>query len=536
MRATLEEVIVFFTVSVNTLNHYYHGHGSMKKLLTLVAIATSLVSGASIAVTPTGENFNDTGDILARSKQHTNIEYDIMVQRATQAAIYYMPAVAQIDFIKATRRAGGDYDTVNFVTKPFGSEKGFLTANDTTAYAWGSISTKKGAMVVEVPPMTDKIDYFGSFISAWHVPLVDVGSKGADEGKGGKYLFLPPNYDGKHGTAEELGAKGYIIVPNMDGHDSSYSFRPTLLNGATHVDAGEHAKGIKVYTLEEAFKGDIEPTEYLDATALTYDCLPYYNMTFIEDINDVVQNNPVREKDSAVYSMLQSIGIKKGEEFDPTPIQKKAALEGLELAYSYMQKKFTTEGETVSPLWVKDGEKLSEWSFWNFGPQAQMGFPFEDGEEILVDKRAATYFYVTFLPSKLGGATFYLTGLRDSDGNLLNGEDTYKLNVPADVPAKDFWSAIVYNMETKNFNRGVDRVGASTKDLDKMVKNADGSVDVYYAPNLAEVPKGFEANWVTTESATNANDWFFLFRLYRPETKEWFKNWMLNDVENISRQ
>src|SRR5210317_317519 len=218
----------------------------MKKLLNLATIAASLVSATSMAVTPTGENFNDTGDILARSKQHTNIEYEVMVQRATQAAIYYMPAVAQVDFIKATKRAGGDYDTVNFVTRPFGSEKGFLTANDTTAYAWGSISTKKGVMVVEVPPMTDKIDYFGSFISAWHVPMIDVGSKGADEGKGGKYLFLPPDYDDKHGTAAELEAQGYIIVTGMDGHDASYSFRPTLLNGATHAEAGEHAKGIKV--------------------------------------------------------------------------------------------------------------------------------------------------------------------------------------------------------------------------------------------------------------------------------------------------
>ncbi|MFK8043423.1 DUF1214 domain-containing protein [Congregibacter sp.] len=508
----------------------------MKRLLTSLAAAATLASGASMAVTPTGPNFNDTGDILARSKQHADIEYQIMVQRATQAAIYYMPAVGQVDFIKATKRAGGDYGTVNFVTRPFGSEKGFLTANDTTAYAWGSISTKQGAQVVVVPPMTDKIDYFGSFISAWHVPMIDVGSKGADEGKGGRYLFLPPNYDGQHGTEAELEAQGYIIVPGMDGHDASYSFRPTLLNGATHEDAGDHAKGIKVYSLSEAVEGNIEPTEYLDATELPYDCLPYYNMTFIEDINDVVQNNPVREKDRAIYSTLQSIGIKKGETFSPTPIQKKAALEGLELAYAYMQKKFTTEGETVAPLWVKDGEKMSEWSFWNFGPQAQMGFPFEQGDEILIDKRAASYFYVTFLPNQLGGATFYLTGLRDSEGNLLNGEDTYRLNVPNDVPAKDFWSAIVYNMETKNFNRGVDRVGASTKDLDKMVKNADGSVDVYYAPSLDEVPKGFEANWVTTHSETNANDWFFLFRLYRPESKDWFKTWMLNDVVNISRQ
>lgn len=506
-----------------------------KPRTTLAILIATLFSTASMAVTPTGADFNDTGDILARSKKHTNIEYDIMVQRAAQAAIYYMPAVAQVDFIKATKRAGGDYDTVNFVTRPFGSEKGFLTANDTTAYAWGAITTKNGPMVVEVPPMTDRVDYFGSFISAWHVPMIDVGSKGADEGEGGKYLFLPPEYGDEFGTATELESQGYIIVPGVDTHDISYAFRPTLLNGATHAEAGKHAKGIKIYTLAEAVSGDIEPNDYMDLTDEPYDCLPYYNMTFIEDINDVVQNNPVREKDRGVYSMLQSIGIKKDEAFNPTPLQKKAALEGLELAYAYMQKKFTTEGETVAPLWVKNGEKLSEWSFWNFGPQAQLGFPFEDGEEFLIDKRAASYFYVTFLPNKLGGATFYLTGLRDSDGNLLNGEDTYKLNVPADVPAKDFWSAIVYNMETKNFNRGVDRVGASTKDLDKMVKNPDGSVDVYYAPNLDEIPAGYEANWVTTESTTNANDWFFLFRLYRPESPDWFKNWMLNDVENISR-
>ena len=187
----------------------------MKKLLGSTALAISLSVGASMAVTPTDSEFSDTGDILARSAEHTDIEYDIMVQRATQAAIYYMPAVAQVDFIKATIRAGGDYDTVNFVTKPFGSEKGFLTANDTTAYAWGSISVKDGPMIVEVPPMTDKVDYFGSFISAWHVPMVDVGSKGADEGKGGKYLFLPPEYDSALGTAEELEAQGYIIVPEV---------------------------------------------------------------------------------------------------------------------------------------------------------------------------------------------------------------------------------------------------------------------------------------------------------------------------------
>ncbi len=124
----------------------------MKRLLGATALAFSIVCSSAFAISPTGSDFNDTGDILERSKKYTDIEYDIMVQRAAQAAIYYMPAVAQVDFIKATVRAGGNYDTVNFVTEPFGSDKGFLTANDTTAYAWGSISLKNGPMIVEVPP------------------------------------------------------------------------------------------------------------------------------------------------------------------------------------------------------------------------------------------------------------------------------------------------------------------------------------------------------------------------------------------------
>ena len=82
----------------------------------------------------------------------------------------------------------------------------------------------------------------------------------------------------------------------------------------------------------------------------------------------------------------------------------------------------------------------------------------------------------------LGGGSFYLTGLRDSDGEIMNGADTYKLNVPKDTPAKDFWSVIVYSMKTKGFIEDVKTVGLSSKSIDQMKKNNDGSVDVYFAP------------------------------------------------------
>lgn len=138
-------------------------------------------------------------EILAQEENSLNeIEYQIMVQRATQAAIWGMPAVGMIDLEKATKRdLGGDVNDVVYVSRPFTSRHGFLTANNVTPYAWGSLSTEKGPLVVEVPPANDKVGYFGTIVNTWDVPLIDVGTTGYDKGKGAKYLILPPGFEGE---------------------------------------------------------------------------------------------------------------------------------------------------------------------------------------------------------------------------------------------------------------------------------------------------------------------------------------------------
>jgi hypothetical protein len=125
----------------------------------------------------------------------------------------------------------------------------------------------------------------------------------------------------------------------------------------------------------------------------------------------------------------------------------------------------------------------------------------------------------------LGGGTFYLTGLRDSNGDMYAPKSTYKLNVPKNTPAKDFWSVIVYSMETKSFIRDVSRVGLSSRDADSMQVNKDGSYDIYFGP---KAPKGKESNWIPT-----GEDFFLLFRLYGPESKDFYKTWMLGDLEKV---
>lgn len=71
----------------------------------------------------------------------------------------------------------------------------------------------------------------------------------------------------------------------------------------------------------------------------------------------------------------------------------------------------------------------------------------------MVDERGQLYFYATYLPKVIGAGSFYLMGIRDGDGALMAGKDTYKLTVSADTPATDFWSVIVYSTKTKGFVR-----------------------------------------------------------------------------------
>lgn len=484
----------------------------MKKLTQKLLITVLTVGILATFISCSNQSKSTSQDETQNSEE--SIEYKIMVQRATQTAIWAMPAVALMDFLKVTKRdLGGDYNDVLYLTEPFNSKHGFLTANDVTAYAWGSITLANGPVILDVPAATNKVSYFGSIVNAWFQPIEDIGPSGADKGKGAKYLLVPPGYEDKL-------PEGYIIL-HFDTYDIGFAFRPRLYNGATDADAAEYAQTIQIYSLSEI--DNPPPTKYIHVNPHSFNSLPTYDETFFQDINDIVQNNPVRRQDKAMIPLLKDLGIEKAQPFNPSEIQKRAINEGTALAWETMQYFFNTPGKTMFPLW----KGKSQWQVWNFGEgQPQLGFPYENDEKIFIDERAGLYFFVTYLPRYLGGGTFYLTGLRDSKSQLFNGKDNYKLNVPGDTPAKDFWSVIVYSTKTKGFVVGAERLGLSSRNTDTMQKNADGSYDIYFG---TKAPEGKESNWIPT-----GEDFFLLFRLYGPESKDFYKTWMLGDVEKIN--
>ena len=441
----------------------------------------------------------------------SELQKSLVERRACEAAIWAMPAVGVYDIELAIQRdAGAAPGVVAYMSAPMDSRHGFLTANDVTPYTFTGLTTKDGPVVIEVPPAGDKAAFFGTIVNAWQVPIVDVGTTGEDKGTGGKYLILPPGYEG------DVPDSGYLLH-HSNTYGVHFAFRPVAKNGGTHADQAAYARTLKWYPYASA--GNPPETEFVDVKENPVNTLPVYDMTFFSDLNTVVQREPVLEQDKAMMAMLASLGIKRGEPFDPDEDMQEALLDGLQCAYDFLQARFVTEGGGFRKIWED-----RQWSAFAINPeQAKQGFPFVDEDSVLIDERAVQYFYLTYLPRNLGGGTFYLGGLRDSDGALLNGKDTYKLTVPADTPAEDFWSVIAYSLQTKGFIKDAERVGLATPNLPDMQVNEDGSADVYFGP---VAPKGMESNWIPT-----GEDFFLLFRLYGP-TEGWPKSgWKLPDLE-----
>ena len=162
-------------------------------------------------------------------------------------------------------------------------------------------------------------------------------------------------------------------------------------------------------------------------------------------------------------------------------------------------------------------------------PDANHGFGFVTDDAVQIDKRAAAWFFFTFYPKELTehAGTVYLAPITDSAGRPLQAGKTYKLTIPKDVPAKQFWSLAVYDRATWAFiNNPLDRAELDSFKRDTMKVNADGGVDLYFGPSA---PAGLESNWIPTMG----KEPYLWLRLYGPEEAFWNKTFKLPDVELV---
>jgi hypothetical protein len=140
------------------------------------------------------------------------------------------------------------------------------------------------------------------------------------------------------------------------------------------------------------------------------------------------------------------------------------------------------------------------------------------------------HFYATGITPAMtmkmvGKGSQYLIAYTDGDGEPFDGRETYKVHLPANVPAKDFWSFTLYDNQTRSMLQTDERFPGLDSNSAGLRQNNDGSYDVYVGP---QAPQGWEKNWI---QADPDKGWNVIFRLYGP-LEPWFeRNWKPGDFE-----
>lgn len=411
-----------------------------------------------------------------------DFDYQIKYQRAFEAVLWNMPAVAIYSFRRAAFDNLGvkDNDIIAY-SAPATPKLEAITANSSTPYITAFTDLQRGPVVLELPAASEEGSVYGQVVDAWQLTIADVGPSGLDKGKGGKMLFTPPGYTG------EVPA-GYIHVPSPN-YRIALAFRSVRAPGKTAADAYQYAKKLRMYYLADA--SNPPQQRFIDPIDKVYPTLPFYDERHFADMHAVMSTEPARAQDKVMIGMLRSLGIEPGKPFAPDEVTKKAMRQAAIDAWFYLQHwfdnmpkdKFYWPDRHYASLLMTDENKR---------------FSFEYADSIDLIGRAAEYFWCTYMPKELSAspATQYLMAMADKNGNPLEAGKSYKIDVPAKMPVKQFWALTVYNRDTMSFiYSDTNRTTLSSYDLEAMKKNADGGVTIYIGPKPLA---GLENNWIPT--------------------------------------
>jgi hypothetical protein len=367
--------------------------------------------------------------------------------------------------------------------------------------------------VLELPVASAEGSVYGQVVDAWQLTIADVGPSGLDKGKGGKLLFTPPSYTGKI-------PKGYIHVASPNFR-VALAFRSVRAPGKSVADAYSYAKKLRMYYLSEA--ANPPKQRFVDPLNQRYPTLPFYDERHFEDMHAVMSVEPVNPQDKVMMGMLASLGIEKGKPFAPDETSKRAMRQAAIDVWFYMQQWFDN--------FPKD--KLY-WPDRHYGSllmtDKNKKFTFVYDDHIDLIGRAAEYFWCTYMPKELTDppAVQYVMATADRDGKLIEAGKLYKIDVPANMPVKQFWALTAYDHATMSFiYSDSNRTTLSSYDLDKMKKNADGGVTIYVGP---KAPEGFESNWIPTAGRRPLP----AMRLYGPTEAFNNKTFKLPDFELVN--
>ena len=475
-----------------------------------VPLADATLKGDEVISTSMGEITLEGTYLTDESISRLRDEQDY--QRAAEV---YQWAVPFVGFNQWKEQATKVYGAGNFdfvVYESFNERLGIVTSNATTPYIIGFLDlSKTGPVVLDYPAGKTA----GGILDFWQKSVADTGLVGPDKGKGGTYLILPPGTD-----PAKYDSKKYFIIQMT----TSKAFVGLRILAADPKAVQSFMDGLKFYPLGKAPKA----ARFITKTNKAFDGTAPSGLAYFESLYRAIQDEPVADVDKAFHSFMRYLGIVDGKPFKPDARMKKILTEGANMG------ELMARANQIAPRHDKPWYSGTNWYrlLGNF-PLAQ-----DDAKYLYIDERNQYFFEAVaatrgMMSDKPGpGVTSYLEVKRDKDGNALLGQHTYKLHVPANVPAGNFWALTLYSEQTRRLidnKNAADKMLATNVDSRRpgLVVNSDGSVDLYIGP---KAPAGKASNWVQT---VPGEGWFPLFRFYGTKQAFFDKSWSLADIKKI---
>jgi hypothetical protein len=501
----------------------------VKRLISLIvlgaflccstAMASEIRCGAAVADLP----FKD-GRATAETAQA--LREELLYERAVQAYLWALPLINTLGMKNGSEKTfGAGYNVLPIWKERLDAKTLVTTPNVDVLYAMSYVDLgKDGPLVFEAPPNLQ-----GILMDVWQRPIPvdggkyfgDVGLPGPDHGKGGKILLLPPGYKGEvpDGYFIYRSATNTVFIFLRAFFDDPRNLAPTVAL----------LERTKLYPL--GGKQAAKPMVFPDASGVAVDMLPRRDGGVFNDLKSLVDNEipGIAEPDS--LALLAAIGIVKGNPFAPDA-QTRAILDRA-ARNAYKISRVVGFEDTVSGQSFRlyaDRHWLNPMA----GHHADNTQPASaaHGSEI-PDLDARIWFFTNYYSMSPGMASNtpgvgakYLIAFSDGDGAPLSGGRSYRLRLPADIPAANFWSVTLYDAANGS---GLDngQPFPSLGSRDHPVTAPNGDTELVLSP---QAPENGKANWLRT---VLGKDFFVILRLYGPTKAALDNTWKPGDLEPI---
>lgn len=463
------------------------------------------------------------------STAHT-LREELLFQRATQTYLWAMPLINTMGMYDGFKDSfGSGYNVMAIWEKRLDAKTRITTPNSDLIYgiAFANLG-ETGPLVFEAPPKLQ-----GILLDMWQRPIPcdtkpfagDVGLPGPDGGAGGKFLLLPPGFKGDV-------PKDHYVYRSATNNVFIFlrSFYQSLDNIQPAVDV---LKQSVIYPLGK--KDSAKPMEFKYASGKPHEMLPRTDIKAFEELKWLVDTEGEHLAGADGLGMLAGVGIIEDKPFSPDARTKEILSKAAKTAYKMsrvigMEQQIGDVDLRVfkDRQWVNPVNNSS--SLW---PNAYIDLSWTDTKAGYRNVDARTWMFTNYYsisPGMVsmtpGKGAFYMIAFKDADGNWLDGQNSYTLQLPKDIPAALFWSVTLYEAENAS---GLDngQPFPSLGKLNKPAQEPDGSTILHLTP---KAPSGKESNWLAT---VPGRGYFAILRLYAPKEPAINMTWKPGDIQKV---